>query len=288
MGCGADTEANTLMTSLTAGTDFSIPDVDLEQPEFEIPDLEIGELPDQLTNEHLTTGLVGGTGTFDVVMKGVAAHLAGEHEKGRITGDQYAKAFMALTESALGNSVQFLLGKDQAFWQAIKAKYDAQIAAAQVVTARVQLETAKVQLQAMKAEALNNQANYALTKMKLSTESVAYCVAQYQLDYMLPTQKSLLLEQTEAQRAQTLDTRIDGVTAVAGLLGKQKALYSQQITSYKRDAEAKVAKMYIDTWITQKTIDEGLLTPNELTNAKLDTMIQTLNANLQFDGSAHP
>ena len=95
---------------------------------------------------------------------------------------------------------------------------------------------------------------------------------------MLPQQLKLIIEQTEAQRAQTLDTRTDG-TVVKGSVGKQKELYSQQITSYQRDAEVKASKLFTDAWITQKTIDEGLNPPNGFTNASIDTILTKLKSN---------
>jgi hypothetical protein len=288
MGCGAETEANTLLTALTAGTDFTVPPVDLTDPEFVIPALDGGVVPAALTNADLTDGVVTGDGTFDIVMKAIGANLAQEFSKGRITGDQYSKVYLGAMEAALGNSVQFLLGRDNAYWQALKAKYEAQRAQIEVVTARVALEVAKAELQKQRYEALTHQANYALTKLKLSTESVGYCIANFNLTEILPSQAELLGYQVEAARAQTMDTQTDGIAPIAGLIGKQKDLYSQQITSYKRDSEVKIAKLFTDAWITQKTIDEGLLAPTGFTNVSLDQVLDTLKANVQFDGLAHP
>lgn len=281
MSCGAETEANALLTALLAGVSFDLPVVDLDDPTFALPDP--GTLDDpvtRLTNADLTTKMVDGTGTFDVLMSALRVHLQREFEGNRITGEQYAKVYISLTESAMSQAVQFLIQRDAAYWQAITAQQQALAAQAAVATARVQLATAKVQLQALSYEALGQQASYALTKMKLSTESIQYCTAKYQLEEILPVQKMLVEEQMEGQRAQTLDTRSDGVTAVAGSVGKQKDLYSQQITSYQRDAEIKAAKIFSDAWITQKTIDEGLLAPDGFTNASLDdvlTVIKTVN-----------
>jgi hypothetical protein len=64
----------------------------------------------------------------------------------------------------------------------------------------------------------------------------------------MPVQKLNLQEQAEAQRAQTMDTRSDGVTAVAGSVGKQNALYAQQVISYQKDAELKAGKVFSDIW----------------------------------------
>lgn len=274
MGCGADTEANELLVSLTSGDDFVIPDIDLSGPEYQIPGDGTGPAYDPiepLTEAKLTSRVVGGTGMFDGLMASFSAHLRAEFEKGRITGADYVKAYISLSESALSGAVSYLLGKDQAFWQA-------QLAQAQAITAKVQLATAKVQMAAVRIEAMNAKAGYALTKLKLSTESVTYCTAQYNLSNMLPQQLAAVKEQTEAQRAQTLDTRTDGVPVV-GVLGKQKALYTQQITSYQRDSEVKASKLFTDAWITMKTIDEGLLPPSGFQNSSLDQVLTTLKTN---------
>jgi hypothetical protein len=101
----------------------------------------------------------------------------------------------------------------------------------------------------------------------------------YTLQNILPKQANLLQEQIEVQRAQTLDTRTDA-QGVVGLIGKQKDLYSQQITSYKRDAETKAVKIFADAWITQKTVDEGLLAPMQFTNNEINNVISSLRQNL--------
>jgi hypothetical protein len=271
--CGAETLANTLQASLVAGENFDLPIIDLTSPQFnlEAGDGGIGPVV-KLTNGDLTAGVVGGAGTFDQVMRSIKVHLGEEFDKGRITGAEYTKAYIALTEAALGNSVQFLLGRDQAYWQAVAAQLNAQVARAAVVKARVDLETAKVQLQAVRIESQKSKAEYALTKIKISSESAAYCIAKFNLEQMLPANLLMINEQIEAARAQTLGTRRDG-TAVAGTIGKQVQLYHQQIVSYKRDSEVKAAKLFTDAWITQKTIDEGLQAPNGFTNASLDSVL---------------
>lgn len=274
MSCGAELEANALINSLTAGENFDLPDVDINNELFQMPGTVDGTLYKEvtpLTNDDLTTREVNGQGTFDALMAGFAAHLKAEYDRGRITGAEYTKAYVTLTEGAMSNSVQFLLNRDQTYW----AAQAAQIAA---ITARVQLEIAKVQLSAVQAEAMNQKATYALTKMKLASESAAYCVAQFQLNNLLPANLKMIQEQAEAQRGQTSDTRSDG-TAVRGVMGKQKDLYNQQVTSYQRDAEVKAAKLFTDAWITQKTLDEGLPPPSNFANPSLDTVLAKLKSN---------
>ncbi len=463
-----DVRANELTVSLTAAETFTIPAVDLSGTGYTLPTVantNIAAEVSKLTNANLTTGIVGGTGTFDVLMKSFSTHLKEEFDKGRITGADYTRAYIAMTEAAMSGAVQFLLGRDQAFWVAQRAQIDA-------YTAKVQLETAKVQYATVRGEAINQKINYALTKIKLSNESIAFSTAKYQLsnilpaeltklnaekdnvvaqtavntgqaslvgsqkllvdtqkstetnkaaqilvettnlgkqgailDYqasftlpaekarieaetaritadknvstyqvtdILPTQKAQLLqetvnlatdksikdytlssmmpaelaklneetanlvtegdiqyynlatmlpaqkllvdaqkaettqkttnlatensvqsynltnilpkqlaligEQVEVQRAQTLNNRTDGTT-ITGSIGKQKDLYTQQITAYQRDAEVKAAKLFTDAWITQKTIDEGLLAPTGFQNTSVDTVLTKIKQN---------
>lgn len=274
MSCSAEVEANRLLEELTKGDDFTLPDIDMSGPEWDIPGGDgspiFGAIT-KVTNESLTTREVGGSGTFDALMESAHNHLKAEFKANRITGGEYTKAYIAMMESCMSNAVQFLLGRDQAYWAAALAQI-------QAVTARVTLATSKAQFVLAKIQALSAKSEYALTKMKIATESETYCAALFNADQMLPQQLKLLTEQTEAQRAQTLDTRTDG-TVVKGSVGKQKELYSQQITSYQRDAEVKASKLFTDAWITQKTIDEGLNPPNGFTNASIDTILTKLKSN---------
>ena len=274
MSCSAEVEANRLLEELTKGDDFTLPDIDMSGPEWDIPggdDSPIFGAIDKISNESLTTREVGGSGTFDALMESAHNHLKAEFKANRITGGEYTKAYIAMMESCMSNAVQFLLGRDQAYWAAALAQI-------QAVTARVTLATSKAQFVLAKIQALSAKSEYALTKMKIATESETYCAALFNVNQMLPQQLKLITEQTESQRAQTLDTRTDGAV-VKGSVGKQKELYSQQITSYQRDAEVKASKLFTDAWITQKTIDEGLNPPNGFTNASIDTILTKLKSN---------
>jgi len=271
MSCGAEIQANALLSSLLVGEDVALPAIDFSDEKFQFPgDLinNIKSLITRLSNEDLTTGSLDGNGTFDALMRGFKSHLREEYDKGRITGADYTKAYIALTESAMSNAVQFLVNRDQAYWSAITAQLSA-------LTARTQLEMAKMQLAGAKFDALTSKSNFGLTKLKLATEDMNYCIAKYQHEIMLPAQKLLIDEQAETQRSQTQDARSDG-SPVLGSVGKQKDLYNQQIVSYQRDAEVKAAKMWTDAWITMKTIDEGLAAPDGFTNVNLDKVLQVL------------
>ena len=285
---GSETLANTLLPALIAGKTFTIPTVDPSLPIFAQPG-STGPLHDAVSPidvAQFTSGNVGGEGAFDVIMSSVKAHLKEEYAAGRISGAEYSKTYIGLVTAAMSTAAQLLLSKDQSYWQALLVQQQAKIAEAEAVKARVELETARYGLVTKQYEAASAEVSYALTKIKLSVEDATFgnLVGQgkgieFTNAYILPLQRNLLAEQIEVQRAQTLNTRTDGQTVV-GQLGKQKDLYNQQITSYQRDAELKAVKLFTDSWITQKTIDEGLLAPNNFTNAQLDVVLSKLRSNL--------
>lgn len=89
-------------------------------------------------------------------------------------------------------------------------------------------------------------------------------------------QQALLAAQTNVQRAQTYDTNTD-LTAVAGIMGVQKSLYSEQITSYKRDAENKGVKMVADLWTSAKALDDATQSPGPVAGNLMVAMNKYLN-----------
>lgn len=287
---GADVLANSLLTSLLQGQDFSVPIINLDDTIFDQPPSTgpIYEDIDRIVIADLTTGIPCGEGVFDKLMASLTAHLKVEFEANRISGAEYTKAYIGVITAALQTSSQFLLAKDQAYWQALLVQAQAKAADVDLITARVSLATAKVNAARAQFEASTAEANYGLTKMKISTEDATYAnmVRQgegldFTNDNILPKQENLLQEQIEVQRAQTHNSRTDG-TLVAGSVGKQKDLYTQQIDSYKRDAETKAVKMFVDAWIAQKTMDEGLLAPDQFTNTNINEMLLAIRANLSM------
>lgn len=368
----SETRAIDLFGSLTTDFTVEIPTVDFTAAEYQVPaeaDNPLYTAVSAITEADLTTREVGGTGLFDGLMAALSAHLTTEYEQGRITGKEYADAYVAMTQTALSSAVQFLLTKDTAYQQAALTQMQARAAEAAVIAARVETETSKAKLAITQIQAKTAGSDYALSKMKLATEDASYELAKsqearatYELTYLLPKQvlqieKQIdigsaqisevtakteqvlyqtasilpaqkldveadtavknyqannllpaqrdnviedtagknytntfilperldqLREQTEAERAKTLDTRSDGATPVTGSIGKQKELYAQQINSYQRDAESKVAKMLLDTWITQKSMDEGLVPPSSLTDANINTVMDKIRTNLSL------
>jgi hypothetical protein len=327
--------ADDILTQL--GEDFVIPSVDLAGSDYVLPDEAGNAFYEDVTRvnvNELTDGNVGGSGAFDKLMASNKAHLSEEYEKGRITGDQYSKAYIELTTAALTSSVQVVMGRDEAYWRAGLVQAQIRKAEIEAVTAAVQLEASKSQLAALFYQAQEAETRSVLIKMQVATEDAKYRLTaeQYnqaafitqnmqqlqfevateerdqavftteqlqplqksqleqqvaQLEYtvsdLLPAQKLLVDEQGEAKRGETMDTRTDGTTDVVGMIGKQKALYDQQIDSYQKDASYKVGKLYSDSWMTRLTIDEATNTPDQYDTAEVGAVLATLRANVNLD-----
>lgn len=247
--------------------DFTLPPVTLTASQFTLPahtGNPIYETVDEIKLESLTDRTVGGDGAFEMLMDSMRAHLQLEFEKGRITGDQYAKSYIEMTSIAMSTAVQMILGRQQAYWQALLVREQAKRAEAEAVTAVVGVETAKAQLAMMRFQAEMTEAQMVLAKLQLASEDARYLLTHYQID--------LTKEQIEAARSQHSDTRTDG-SNVAGTVKRQRDLLEQQREAFIRDADARIAKMYLDGWITQKTIDEGLTAPAQLTNAEIEEVL---------------
>lgn len=176
-----------------------------------------------ITNENLTTKVVDGTGIFDELMTAANAHLDSQFKNERITGTQYAEVYLGQLQAVLANAVQFLIERDKTYLNNLLIN-------AQIELANKQLEQADKQLELLEKQIELQQAQSDLARQKIKTEI-----------------------------AQIADT-VGGV-AVGGVIGAQVALYKQQRESFLRDAEQKSLKILADTWITRKTIDDGVEVP---------------------------
>lgn len=286
--CNSDLTAQCLFDKLKEDFKVNLPEVNFSDDSFKVPDDKDNALYGNIKSlkiEDLTTKVVDGTGAFDCIMTAVASHLHNEYKHNRITGATYAETYLGAMQSSLASAVQFLLGKDQAYWQAVQVQMSARKAEIDAVTARVQLEIAKAQFAISVAQMQNEQANYALTKIKISTEDATHCNLLTQNKLLVEQIKNLILqgdvlnENIETARAQTTGTRRDG-SPVTGLVGSQISLYRAQETAYERDSEYKFTKLLVDFWIAQKGIDDGLTPPAYMNNDMIGQLVANTRAKL--------
>lgn len=179
--CSTSPTANALFTALIAGEDFTFPTFGLDDPALVIPPVATNPT-ETLTNRSLTDE--EGTGAFDVVADSIARKLSNEYKANRITGAEYTKAYTALMESALANSVQFTLERQ---------KYNSQLELVklQVTQARLQAYEIRAKLTQTIIEAKLTAVEFAKGKVQLATADTERCIAEYNLTEILPKEADL-------------------------------------------------------------------------------------------------
>lgn len=265
-----DIRSKELLASLTNGLDFSVPSVDFDSNAFEIPESLADALkntPEQLTVGTLTDCTIDGNGCFDKVMTALKAHLNLEYEAGRITGAEYTKAYIASMQGALQFSVQYLLGKDNAYFQSLGSQ-------ATALRANIDAYTAKVQLAIAQAQAHQNKAQYANLVLQLNATEEQKELIEAQTETQ-KQQKQLLVEQTEQAHSQISDTRLDG-KPVSGYVGNQNSLLKQQVISFKKDFIVKGAKVYADSFATQLSMSAATAAGTGLDSTSIGTAMGKL------------
>lgn len=264
-----------ILDTLTNGIDFSIPNVDFNDPAFYIPPSlaeALQNVPEPLTIGTLTERVVDGNGCFDQIMTALKAHLKMEYEEGRITGAEYTKAYIASMQSALQYAVQYLLGKDNAYYQALGTQ-------AQALASNIDAYTAKVKLAIAQAQAHLSKAQYAGQVAQLYAVDKQAALVAEQTNTQVG-QQALLKEQTEQAHAQVSDTQLDGTTPVTGYTGNQNSLLKQQVIAFKKDAIVKAAKIYSDSLTTQLSMSTATVDGTGLDSTGIGAAIGKLAASM--------
>lgn len=297
-GVGSENLADPMFTALVGAANAALPTVNIWDPSFDVP-LDPNDpafpTPAPVTLAELAAAIDAIQGKFVTVLNEQA-------DAQRITQGDYAKTLVQLSQVSVGAAVQFVLGKDQAFWLAVKTQTDAMGAKTTNELTRWQIMVARAQFAKLKQELANSDSEFGvseyqrldvlpaqvqLTKEQVETAHAQTSDAKYYgggaiqgqmgaQKELTVEQKGLVHEQMEGQRAQTLDTRQDGAVRtythtnpdgsteqrLTGLLGVQRSLYGQQIYSYRDDGKVKAADMFSRLWMTMRTMDDEILPPD--------------------------
>lgn len=257
-----DVLGSQLEWNLSKDINFDIPDIDFDKFPFKIPDelLELVKKPPKApVIEDVTTGFRG-TGSFDKLMVSSMEHLLHEYKNNRITGAEYAQAWVSGLNLCMTQAVNFELNRHKLWFELLLTN-------ANTIAVLNNIYMSQVQLAALKAQAHNNRAQYCHTKLRLATED---------------TQYALVKENMESARAQTLDTRLSDNQTVMGSIGKQKDLYNQQIISFRNNDNHKLVNSMLNVWTAQKTVDEGTLVPDAATNDNISEALKNYRNKLQI------
>lgn len=198
---------------------------------------------DEIDLEELTqANLENGTGVFDVLMRALEEHLQKEHSADRITGDQYANAYVQLTSTVLTQSIQFLLGAE-----------------------KLKLDRGLTLLQLAKLEK-----EIALLCQKLVTEK-AQVMDRTILD---PT----ATEDTSYTNAAG-DSYHNTIQEVEGTIGERNNVLARQVQGYDDNYKTQVGKIILDTYrtvVSNLGSDSGVSFPPSIIDAGTEYLMKTL------------
>lgn len=276
-------QSNTLFTGLsdTLQIDTTVPDVGNVDLNFDIPDLPTDsftahKIPAALSVDDLTSGVVGGTGIFDKLMSAVNAHIKEQADKGRLTTSEFGAVYLGGLQATLDSSVQFLLGRDRATWEAIGLRANALTAAVGLVRAKAEVVTAKYAAvnQKMVAgrvaiEAHTARASYAGSKLNLS--------ATFQQVLHSEAETGLVEEQYDSARADTKDTLRDGITPIGGIRHVQKLTAEAQ-----RELTHSQAQLTNEQYETARAQTKNTLSDGTAIGGLVGVEKQTAEANRQL------
>lgn len=262
---------------------------------------------DQVTEVNLQ-----GSGDFDKLMRTVSLHLVSEFEKGRINGTDYSTVYLGAMTQVLGQAIQFTLTKDEASKRAellvaekAQTEKQTELLEAQRLNALDELDyrikqklllDEEIKLKAAQTKQVEEETKLLIERILISKEELKIKQQEVNLAIIRLQQAEIEKELTLAQRdkalqevlllAQKLVTEkaqvqdaVDGA-AIAGVIGKQKALYTAQTDGFTRDAEQKATKILLDANTALFSITEApsLITGLGVDGVELSGIVQKLKA----------
>lgn len=220
-------KANALYEKLIQGEEVTFPTIDTDALIIE-PEGEDGPLSqpiNRVDNCALTSGSVEGNGVLDLLISTVKEHLHVELKAQRISATDYARTLSELIGVAMSNAVQFLSVRDQTYWAAVVAKYQARAAYINQFTARAELQRVFYGM-------LTEKSQFTLHKMQALNVGLDIDTKEYVLQNDMPVQTDILeFQRTGADLANDGQTIQNNTSAynLAEILPKQASLLNKEV-----------------------------------------------------------
>ena len=205
-----------------------------------------------LTDEDIATG----TGLFDTLMRSMSLRLQEELENGRIQSSDYAKIYLGAMESALSQSIAYLIQKQTVNEQAslITAQTASEVLQASLITAQTnKVNSEKTLTDQQYAIAVIAAANATKEGLQLTAQTALVDAEKFKL---VNSDTALITAQTSK-----LGKDEDKLTADIALVNQQKANVLAAVTNIpkageKIDAEVAVLsqKGYTEQAQTKDTV----------------------------------
>jgi len=212
--------------------------------------LEVGGLADQQVNQVIAT--INQTDAQKLLTDQQIAELVKRLEAGGLDDQKVLQVVASINQTdaqtTLLGTQNTKAGSENALIISQKSKVDTDKL---IADKQLLITTEEVNTQAAKTQLITDQTLKETASKDLLVEQTTS--AAYQRTDIMPQQKAkltneatLIQTKVETEHAQFADTLLDNVTSVAGTIGKQNLVLSEQQNSYKRNNEYKVAKMMMD------------------------------------------
>ena len=221
----------------------------------------------------VTDGSVSGDGIFDIWMRSLGAHLKREYAEQRITGDEYAKAYISLMNNLLNTAVGFLTQDAQLAMSQEQMRHDITISDAQLAMAQTKLthdtKISDAQLvieqDKLKQDTKISDAQLTLAQSKLSNEikisDAQLKVAQDKLaqDIKVSDAQLTLAQSKLSHETQLLDAQVENLSAQVSLANKELTLKDKELALKDKqvvlaEAQIKAAQVQYQDTIDGKAI----------------------------------
>ena len=221
----------------------------------------------------VTDGSVSGDGIFDIWMRSLGAHLKREYAEQRITGDEYAKAYISLMNNLLNTAVGFLTQDAQLAMSQEQMRHDITISDAQLAMAQTKLthdtKISDAQLvieqDKLKQDIKVSDAQVLVAQDKLSNEikisDAQLKVAQDKLaqDTKISDAQLTLAQSKLSHETQLLDAQVGQLSAQVSLANKELTLKDKELALKDKqvalaEAQIKAAQVQYQDTIDGKAI----------------------------------
>lgn len=222
----------------------------------------------EVTLNQLTEGTLEGKGVFDVLMQTVKVHLEEQFNKGAIRGTEYATVYLGQLESSMQTALAFLaqnqrIGLEATLLEKQIALVEAQTAQAnaQIKLIEQQAKNAVVEGRVLEAQECKLKAEYNFTMKNVEKAG---------------SEIQLLVQKTATEKAQIMGLGVDEDSVI----GRQKGLYIAQTRGFQRDAEQKVASLFVDVYKTFRMTDSEFPIPASLDATNLGKVLEVVKAGI--------
>lgn len=233
-------------------------------------------MPDIINIDDFTTGTIGGTGVYDVLMTGVKAHLREEFDAGRIRATDYSNAYVQLMSVVLAESGQFVISKAKLAAEIKLLEAQARNTDADTSIKEYQLENIlPTDWENLKKTGLGIDAQTDLTVKQGLDVIAGTMIKEYQLLNMLPVELENLTKTGLGITAQT-----DNVNQNTENLLSQKTLAEEKHLLEMQAIEVQIGKTTADTVLVTK---QCLLTEAQaITQSAYSTQINAQSRQIDY------